>query len=107
MCVPSCSAALHAYAETPFAHGHTLWLVPWKPLRWFDKVLLGVVAAWLLTIAWFWIVAPSVDAAPNGGRMTCANFPIVKTLTGHTDRPRDQRFQADLESACRSAEDRA
>jgi hypothetical protein len=39
--------------------------------------------------------------------MTCANFPIMKTLTGHPDRPEDQRFQPKWESACQSAEDRA
>jgi hypothetical protein len=77
------------------------------PTGWFGKLLLCVLGVWLLTIAWFWVAAPSVGGAPNGGRVTCANFPIVKTLTGHPDRPQDQRFQPELEHACRSAEDRA
>jgi hypothetical protein len=79
--------------------------VPRKPSGWFAKALVAVLAAWLLTISWFWVFAPSVNGGPNGGRMICANFPIIKTLTGHPDRPEDESFQPS--SACRRAEDHA
>jgi hypothetical protein len=68
----------------------------------FDKVLLGVIAAWLLTVAWFWIVAPTVQ----GGHAVCPNFPIVRTLRGHPNSFEDPSYQGGaLESDCRSAED--
>jgi hypothetical protein len=78
--------------------------VPRRPSGWFGKALLAVLAAWLLTIAWFWVVAPTVDA-PNGSRMICANFPIIKTLTGHPDRPEDPSYNPP--STCQRAEDHA